>query len=64
MDEHTQQPHLEDEHLRAALEESQLTVAELEQANAHSTAAAWFTSARTLRRFLAHPHCFTTPTRQ
>lgn len=49
-------PRLEDIHLRAALVEACETVLEMEQAHAHSAAAAWFHSACTLQRFLEHPH--------
>lgn len=56
-----QTPHLEDTHLRAALEEATDAVHELEQAHSHSAAAAWFHTACTLRRFLEHPHVASSP---
>ncbi|MFI5825183.1 hypothetical protein ACIA8I_39930 [Streptomyces rishiriensis] len=56
-----QPPHLEDEHLNAALEEARGVVREMEQAHASSAAAAWFHSARTLLRFLEHPHVAGSP---
>ncbi|MEO4039902.1 hypothetical protein [Micrococcus luteus] len=55
--EHQEHPYLEDEHLHTALREAMRTVDELQDAKASSAAAAWYSTALTLRRFIRLPHC-------
>lgn len=60
MEEHHAHPGMDD-HLRAALREAEATLADLEAQRASTASAAWYGSIRTLRRFLAHEHCPTSP---